>query len=59
VARRAGAVSTAGMFEMQAIVHRHIEQRFRFAMTFIRKLAFFELEGLIGGQKRNFRQVSV
>jgi hypothetical protein len=28
-------------------------------MSFIRKLALFELEGFIRGQKRNFRQLSV
>jgi len=31
----AGAVSTTRMLEMQAIVHRHIEQRFRLAMALI------------------------
>ena len=55
----AGAVPTTRVFEMKAVVHRHIEQRFGLAMTFIGKLTFFELEGFIGGQKRNFRQFSV
>lgn len=43
------------MFQMKSEIHRHIQQRFRLSMVFIRELATLELKRLIRRQKRNFR----
>src|SRR5580704_6178451 len=55
MARRAGATAAAGVFQMEADVHRDIEQRFRLPIPFIRQLALFELECLTRWKERNSR----
>ena len=35
VASRTGATSAAGVFQMEAKIHRYVEQRFRLPMSFI------------------------
>jgi hypothetical protein len=54
----AGCASTASatcMFEMEPEVHRDIQQRFRFAMSFIRQFTRFELERLTCWKECNSR----
>jgi len=48
VASGAGATASAGVFQMKAEIHSDIEQRLRLAVTLIRQLAGFKLEGLVG-----------
>jgi hypothetical protein len=55
MARRAGAASAAGMFQMEPKIHRDIEQRFRPAMALIRQLPRLELERFIRWEERNCR----
>ena len=40
----AGAVASAGMFQVDAFAQEDIEQRLRFSMFMIRKLAMFKLD---------------
>lgn len=55
MARRTRAASAAGVFQMEADVHRDIEQRFRFSMPFVRQLALLELECLACWKEGNSR----
>ena len=57
VAGGAGAASSAGMFEVQAEVHRDIKQGFRLSMPFVRQLVFFKFERLTRWKERNFRHL--
>ena len=47
VARGAGAVTAAGVLQMQAKVQRYVQNRFRLAMVLIGKLAMFKLEAAV------------
>src|SRR5665213_2349212 len=53
VARSAGAASPAGVFQMESVVHRDIEQRFRTPVILIGQLAGLELENFSRGEKSN------
>lgn len=54
VASRARTASAASVFDMNAEIHRDIENRFGFSMFVIRKLAVFEFHGLIQIDESNF-----
>jgi hypothetical protein len=45
VARRAGAISPAGMFEMYSEVQADIQNRFGFSVLVIRQFSGLELDG--------------
>jgi hypothetical protein len=47
----AGAASAAGMFQVEPVVHRDIEQRTGEPVAFIGQFALFEFKRLVGGQK--------
>jgi hypothetical protein len=55
VAGGAGAASAAGMFDVNAEIDRHIQQRFGFAMFVVRQFPVFELHRLSGVGKGHFR----
>ena len=42
----AGAIAAAGVIQPDAIIHRDVQQRFLFAMIFVRQLAVLELHRL-------------
>ena len=54
VAGGAGTYATAGVLQINSTIFRHIQQRFRLAMTLIGHLPGVELECHVSGEKRNF-----
>jgi len=55
----AGAVSAAGVFQMNAKVECNVEQRSGFSVPFIRQFAGLELHGSAHRQERHFRHVTI
>jgi hypothetical protein len=55
VASRAGAVTAAGMLQMETEVHRDIEQRFRKPVPFVGQLPMLEFKRLSRGEESYFR----
>jgi hypothetical protein len=53
------AASAAGMFEMKAEIHRHIEQRRWLSMPFIRHGCRVELKRLSGGKESNLGHIPI
>ena len=58
MARGARVIAPAGVFEMHAAIDGNIEQRFRLAVIFVRKLSGFEFHRHVGGEKRYLRHTS-
>ena len=57
VTGRTGAASTAGVFEMNAVIQSDVEEGFRLPMIGIRKLTRFEFHSPAFGQERHFGHV--
>jgi len=58
VASRTGAVAAASMFQIDAEVQRHIQQRSRLPVIVIGQPAGFEFDRYVGGEKRDLRHLS-
>src|SRR5208337_770382 len=53
----AGAVAAAGVLQMQAEVHGHVQERLRLAVLLVGQLAVFKLEALVLGKERDANRV--
>ena len=59
VASGASAVASTGVFELNAEIQRHIQNRFRLAVLGVWKLAVFELDRLVEVEERDLRHTLI
>src|SRR5208283_1870938 len=57
VAGGAGAVAAAGVLQVQAEVHGHVQDRLRLAVLLVGQLAVFKFEALVLGKERDANRV--
>jgi len=55
MARRAGTTAAAGVFDVEAEMHGHIEKRLGFAVLAVGQCIEVEIKGIPGGKERHFR----
>jgi hypothetical protein len=55
MAGRAGTTAATGVFDVEAEMHGHVEERLGFAVLAVGQFLELEFKGIPGGKERHFR----